>query len=116
MTSFVLIVSLLEMLVASHAWNYARPLKRTWLRMQTNGADLVASKTVTTLDPVPSHVHRIILMRHGESEFNNANVFTGWSDIGKCVGIAAFIFAADAFLNCDSSILRHFQDLPNVEE
>jgi 2,3-bisphosphoglycerate-dependent phosphoglycerate mutase len=22
-----------------------------------------------------------VLMRHGESEFNNANVFTGWCDV-----------------------------------
>ena len=53
--------------------------------MKTNGADLLAAKTVTRLDPVPDHVHRVILMRHGESEFNNANVFTGWSDIGRFV-------------------------------
>jgi hypothetical protein len=97
MTSFLLIVLHLEMLIASHAWVCARPLKRTWLRMQTNGADLVAAKTVTTLDPVPSHVHRIILMRHGESEFNNANVFTGWSDIGKGPGESVLRFAALAF-------------------
>lgn len=65
--------------------------------MQTNGADLIAAKTVTSLDPVPGHVHRIILMRHGESEFNNANVFTGWSDIGKDSGISVLPFAALAF-------------------
>ena len=67
--------------------------------MQTNGADLVASKTVTTLDPVPSHVHRIILMRHGESEFNNANVFTGWSDIGKDTLIPVLSFQQMPFSN-----------------
>ncbi len=50
----------------------------------SGGADLLAAKTVTQLDPVPGHVHRLVLMRHGESEFNNANIFTGWSDIGTC--------------------------------
>lgn len=34
-----------------------------------------------TLPPVPHGAHRIVLMRHGESEFNNANVFTGWCDV-----------------------------------
>lgn len=53
--------------------------------MTTNGADVVAAKAVTTLGPVPDHAHRLVLMRHGESEFNNANVFTGWSDIGTKV-------------------------------
>lgn len=52
--------------------------------------DLVAAKTVTTLEPVPDHAHRLVLMRHGESEFNNANVFTGWSDIGRCRDQSSF--------------------------
>jgi 2,3-bisphosphoglycerate-dependent phosphoglycerate mutase len=38
-------------------------------------------ETVTGLHPVPSGAHRFFLMRHGESEFNNANVFTGWCDV-----------------------------------
>ena len=37
--------------------------------------------TVTTLSPVPHGSHRVVFMRHGESEFNNANVFTGWCDV-----------------------------------
>lgn len=28
----------------------------------------------------PDHVRRLILVRHGESEANAANIFTGWSD------------------------------------
>jgi 2,3-bisphosphoglycerate-dependent phosphoglycerate mutase len=40
-----------------------------------------SGKTVTSLHPVPSGAHRFFLMRHGESEFNNANVFTGWCDV-----------------------------------
>jgi 2,3-bisphosphoglycerate-dependent phosphoglycerate mutase len=51
-------------------------------RANGDGGDLSSPRTVTSLDPVPPHIHRIVLMRHGESEFNNANVFTGWSDIG----------------------------------
>jgi hypothetical protein len=37
--------------------------------------------TTTTLPPVPENVHRVVLMRHGESKFNNANVSTGWCDV-----------------------------------
>lgn len=40
-----------------------------------------ASSPTTRLPPVPPHAHRIVLMRHGESEFNNANIFTGWCDV-----------------------------------
>jgi len=40
-----------------------------------------SGQTTTTLSPVPDGVHRVVLMRHGESEFNNANVFTGWCDV-----------------------------------
>jgi Histidine phosphatase superfamily (branch 1) len=35
----------------------------------------------SSLPPVPENAHRIVLMRHGESEFNNANIFTGWCDV-----------------------------------
>jgi hypothetical protein len=35
-------------------------------------------RVTQTLPPVPPNAHRIIACRHGESEFNNANVFTGW--------------------------------------
>ena len=38
----------------------------------------VDDRVTQTLPPVPSQAHRIVLCRHGESEFNNANVFTGW--------------------------------------
>lgn len=31
----------------------------------------------TSLPPVPENGHRIVLIRHGESVFNNANIFTG---------------------------------------
>ncbi|GKZ00674.1 hypothetical protein MPSEU_001019500 [Mayamaea pseudoterrestris] len=41
-----------------------------------------AAQTTTSLPPVPSNSHRVVFMRHGESEFNNANIFTGWCDIG----------------------------------
>jgi hypothetical protein len=38
-------------------------------------------KTASTLPKIPKNAHRMVLMRHGESEFNNANVFTGWCDV-----------------------------------
>jgi 2,3-bisphosphoglycerate-dependent phosphoglycerate mutase len=38
-------------------------------------------ETTTTLPPVPPDAHRMVFMRHGESEFNNANIFTGWCDV-----------------------------------
>jgi hypothetical protein len=38
-------------------------------------------KTASTLPEIPKNAHRMVLMRHGESEFNTANVFTGWCDV-----------------------------------
>ncbi len=29
-----------------------------------------------------SYTHRCVLLRHGESEWNSANRFTGWTDVG----------------------------------
>ena len=34
----------------------------------------------TSLPPVPNNAHRVVACRHGESEFNNANIFTGWCE------------------------------------
>jgi hypothetical protein len=75
----------LSLLGSSYAWLSHSSTKRTAssIRMATNAADMLAAKTVTKLSVVHNHAHRLVLMRHGESEFNNANIFTGWSDIGK---------------------------------
>ena len=43
--------------------------------------DNTSKKRKSSLPPVPENTHRIVLMRHGESEFNNANIFTGWCDV-----------------------------------
>jgi hypothetical protein len=56
------------------------------LQMNVNGGK---TRTATSLPDVPENAHRMVLMRHGESEFNNANVFTGWCDValtqrGEC--------------------------------
>lgn len=67
----------------------------------------------SSLAPVPDHAHRIVLMRHGESAFNNANVFTGWCDVALTQrGIveaneAGEVFASHnlTFRKCYSSLL-----------
>lgn len=69
--------------------------------------------STTSLPPVPENVHRVVLMRHGESEFNNANVFTGWCDVALTQrGIVEAIEAGQVFAshnlhfrNCYSSLL-----------
>lgn len=38
-------------------------------------------KKSSSLPPIPKNCHRIVCMRHGESAFNNANIFTGWCDV-----------------------------------
>jgi 2,3-bisphosphoglycerate-dependent phosphoglycerate mutase len=72
-----------------------------------------AANTMTTLPAVPPHCHRVVLMRHGESEFNNANVFTGWCDIALTArGVVEAVEAGQVFAShkihfrkCHSSVL-----------
>ena len=45
--------------------------------MMTTANSAGDSGKSTSLAPVPDNSHRVVLMRHGESAFNNANVFTG---------------------------------------
>jgi 2,3-bisphosphoglycerate-dependent phosphoglycerate mutase len=55
---------------------------------------------VTTLPPLPDNAHRVVLMRHGESEFNNANVFTGWCDVALTPrGIVEAVEAGQVFVS-----------------
>jgi hypothetical protein len=72
-----------------------------------------STSATTSLPPVPANVHRVVFMRHGESEFNNANIFTGWCDIGLTRrGICEAIEAGQVFYShrmnfrkCYSSLL-----------
>lgn len=56
-------------------------VRRVGMMTTVNAAD---GKS-TSLAPVPDDYHRVVFMRHGESAFNNANVFTGTlSTVGRC--------------------------------
>jgi 2,3-bisphosphoglycerate-dependent phosphoglycerate mutase len=71
------------------------------------------ANAMTNLPALPPNCHRIVLMRHGESEFNNANVFTGWCDIALTPrGVVEAIEAGQVFASqkiyfrkCYSSVL-----------
>lgn len=59
-----------------------------------------SSQTAPTLPPIPTNAHRFILMRHGESEFNNANIFTGWCDVALTQrGVVESVEAGQVFLS-----------------
>jgi 2,3-bisphosphoglycerate-dependent phosphoglycerate mutase len=74
---------------------------------------LDARNTVSRLPPVPTNCHRFVLMRHGESAFNNANIFTGWCDValtkrGEVEAVEAgevFLSHSLNFRKCYSSLL-----------
>lgn len=60
----------------------------TWLpgnskhhRYFTLNSSKQSLQSMISLPETPPNSHRVVFMRHGESEFNNANVFTGWCDI-----------------------------------
>ena len=75
---------------------YFQSLARTKLAFYSNGArlrcfsasshvattqGLNGSQVTSSLPPVPENAHRIVFMRHGQSSFNDANIFTGWCDV-----------------------------------
>ena len=47
----------------------------------SSSSDPGAARTISRLPPVPSDCHRFIMMRHGQSSFNDAAIFTGWCDV-----------------------------------
>ncbi len=64
---------------------------RTVRRMAGINGDF-KMRTTTTLSPVPNHAHRIVLMRHGESAFNNANSKIDDDRRKKCSGCCCCSF------------------------
>eukprot|EP00518_Triparma_eleuthera_P020288 CAMPEP_0197552462 /NCGR_PEP_ID=MMETSP1320-20131121/5934_1 /TAXON_ID=91990 /ORGANISM="Bolidomonas sp., Strain RCC2347" /LENGTH=326 /DNA_ID=CAMNT_0043113041 /DNA_START=203 /DNA_END=1183 /DNA_ORIENTATION=- len=53
-----------------------------------------------SLPPVPPSATRVVLMRHGESEFNTANIFTGWCDVALTPrGVVEATEAGQVFLS-----------------
>ena len=68
--------------------------------------------TQSMLPPVPNNAHRIVLMRHGESEFNNANVFTGWCDVALTPrGIVEAVEAGQVFASHNISFRKCYTSL-----
>jgi hypothetical protein len=79
-----------------HRYNYGS----TQTFMAKSNSPLDASNTVSRLPPIPNNCHRFVLMRHGESAFNNANIFTGWCDVALTQrGIVEAVEAGEVFLS-----------------
>jgi 2,3-bisphosphoglycerate-dependent phosphoglycerate mutase len=69
-------------------------------------------QSTSVLPPVPNNAHRIVLMRHGESEFNNANVFTGWCDVALTPrGIVEAVEAGQVFASHNISFRKCYTSL-----
>jgi Histidine phosphatase superfamily (branch 1) len=69
-------------------------------RLAASKSPIDASNTVSRLPPLPDHCHRFVLMRHGESAFNNANIFTGWCDVALTQrGVVEAVEAGEVFLS-----------------
>jgi 2,3-bisphosphoglycerate-dependent phosphoglycerate mutase len=76
------------------------------------GASDQPAKAAQTLPPIPPNAHRFVLMRHGESEFNNANVFTGWCDVALTQrGVVEAIEAGQVFASHDISFRKCYSSL-----
>jgi 2,3-bisphosphoglycerate-dependent phosphoglycerate mutase len=71
-----------------------------------------SSKTAQTLPPIPPNAHRFVLMRHGESEFNNANIFTGWCDVALTQrGVVESIEAGQVFASHELTFRKCYSSL-----
>jgi 2,3-bisphosphoglycerate-dependent phosphoglycerate mutase len=69
-------------------------------------------KTASTLPEIPPNAHRMVLMRHGESEFNNANVFTGWCDVALTQrGVVESIEAGQVFRSHELTFRKCYASL-----
>jgi 2,3-bisphosphoglycerate-dependent phosphoglycerate mutase len=79
---------------------------------KTNSGSYHSSQTTPTLPPIPPNAHRFVLMRHGESEFNNANVFTGWCDVALTQrGVVEAIEAGQVFASHELTFRKCYSSL-----
>ena len=62
--------------VGSSRWRHSLVSRSAAASKESSSSNSKRTRPETSLPPVPEHAHRIVLMRHGESEFNNANIFT----------------------------------------
>lgn len=66
----------------------------------------------SSMPPVPKNAHRVVMMRHGESEFNNANVFTGWCDVALTPrGVVEAVEAGQVFAYHNLSFRKCYTSL-----
>jgi len=54
---------------------FVAPLSTTTHQLRPN-----AAATTTTTSSTELYNHKLVLVRHGESEWNDLNIFTGWAD------------------------------------
>ena len=56
--------------------------------------------------------HRVVFLRHGESEFNNANIFTGWCDVALTPrGVVESVEAGQVFASHDLTFQKCYCSL-----
>lgn len=71
-----------------------------------------SAQTTQTLPPIPPNAHRVVLMRHGESEFNNANIFTGWCDVALTQrGVVEAVEAGQVFSSHELTFRKCYSSL-----
>ncbi|KAL7567973.1 hypothetical protein ACA910_019681 [Epithemia clementina (nom. ined.)] len=88
-------------------------ISRTNLSQSVNGdANDLSRRTTQILPAVPQGAHRVIFLRHGESEFNNANIFTGWCDVALTQrGVVESIEAGQVFASHDLTFRKCYCSL-----
>merc|ERR1719329_1990314 len=65
-------------LCASSALGFVAPGTKT--AHQSTSAGFVSSSGAVSRSTSQLEAHKLVLIRHGESEWNDLNIFTGWAD------------------------------------
>lgn len=99
--------------VARRRGRFARvPLLLRAAPSSGSAANAGDGSSTTTLPPVPPGAHRVVFMRHGESEFNTANVFTGWCDVALTPrGVVEAVEAGQVFASQNLSFRQCYASL-----
>ena len=60
---------------------HSSPDFRIWLQPRVNGAGLILNRFAFLFSKTLTTMHKLVLIRHGESTWNLDNRFTGWTDV-----------------------------------
>jgi len=77
MTSSILVVVLLALLSTYTATGFVTPVHHLRISPSSSSSSTSSSRSNSNSE---LQAHKLVLVRHGESTWNDLNIFTGWAD------------------------------------